>query len=118
MKGIKNNEIYLNFFRITDYMDTRAKLVNITLEDLIKLISEKKKLYLKNDLSDKLSVPLIATNNFNKEFKFASIKEAVSYSYFKENNVVLDRNRISKCIKTGEIYKGYRFSPLIHKGIK
>jgi len=50
---------------------------------------------------NKLSLNIIVTNLKTKEsLEFTSITNAVSY--FKNLNVFFDRNKISKCIKTGE----------------
>lgn len=109
MKGINNQETYLNYFKITDQFITTSRKVDITLDELVKLISEKKLLFLKNDFFNKLSVPIAVTNSLTFEKQdFLSIKDAVIY--FKEKNIILDRNKISQCIKTKEAYKGYTFS--------
>jgi hypothetical protein len=69
----------------------------------------KRKSYVKNEMINKLSLNIIVTNLKTKEsLEFPSITNAVSY--FKNLNVFFDRNKISKCIKTGEEYKGYTFS--------
>ena len=65
-------------------------------------------MYVKNEFTNKLSLNIIVTNMKTKEnLEFSSIKNTVLY--FKTLNIFFDRNKISKCIKTGEEYKGYTF---------
>lgn len=109
IKGIKRSETYLNFFKITDTPIENAENACLDLPDLIKLISDKKAQFLKRNFSTRLSVPIFIKNVANGEIvKFDSIKSTVSY--FKSKNIVVDRNKISKCLISGDQYKGYIFS--------
>lgn len=69
MKGIKNSESYLNFFKITDTPFKKAKKANLNLPHLSSLILEKKALFLINSFSAKISLPVF-------------LKEIVSGKFF------------------------------------
>lgn len=108
VNAIKKGKNYLNFFRITDSPIENASISNLSILDLTKLISQKKTEHLKSSFSTKLSIPISIKNLHTKETtKFTSIKEAVLF--LKDNNVIADRNKISKILNTGEEYKGYLF---------
>lgn len=82
--------------------------------ELSKLIIDKKYLWHKNDLITKLSIGLKVINTIAKqELEIFSIFNTVLH--LKCKNIVLDRNKVSKCMKTGKEYKGYLFYPLSMK---
>lgn len=107
IKGIKKVSPFFNFFKITNTLYSDAKKANMPLSDLLDLIAEKKKTqFLKDQFTNKLSVPITASNVMTKEIiEFSSIKEAVSN--LKSINVNADINKIAKIINSGEEYKGF-----------
>ena len=56
---IKKGYSYLNFFKITDTLIDGAKIANLSLSELVDLISTKKAEFLKNTSSTKFSKPVI-----------------------------------------------------------
>ena len=104
---IKGNN-YLNFFKITDICIKNAKPANLSTHELTNLIYEKRKEFLSSTYKTKFSQVIFAKNIETEEIlEFPSILSAVDY--FKNNNITVDRNKISKILNTNEIYKGYTF---------
>lgn len=62
IKYINEGKLYLDFFKITDFIIPDAVKLPISTKDLVKLIIEKRTLYLKNHLINKLSIPITVTN--------------------------------------------------------
>ena len=58
---------YLNFFKITDHLINGAKNSSLDLNELAKLISNKKALFLSNTFSTRLSVPIFLLFFFRKK---------------------------------------------------
>lgn len=107
--GLKYNKIILNSFLVTDKLIIKSKKTELNLLDLRKLILENRNLYLKNLMINKLSIGVLVVNTLTKEsLEFSSISNAVSF--FKDQNILFDRNKVSECIKTGKPYKNYTFS--------
>jgi len=107
-KYIGTNNLFLNTFLIMDKLLENVSKTELSVSEIIEYVIAKRKLYVKNEFTNKLSLNIIVTNMKTKEnLEFSSIKNTVLY--FKTLNILFDRNKISKCIKTGEEYKGYTF---------
>lgn len=105
---IKEGKPYLNFFKITDTLIEDANPVNLNLPELASLISKKKALFLSYTSREKFSLPVTVKEVESGEtMEFSSIMAIVRH--FKDQNIILDRNKISKALSTGEPYKGYIF---------
>lgn len=109
IKCIKKSESYLNFFKITDTPIDFAQKASLDLSELAKLISDKKADFLSNSFSTRLSVPIFIKEVASGDIvELDSIKATVSY--LKSKNIVADRNKISKCLSSGDQYKGFIFT--------
>nr|YP_010710778.1 hypothetical protein P2Z26_mgp38 [Gonatophragmium mori]WCZ71142.1 hypothetical protein [Gonatophragmium mori] len=104
-KGIKSKRVILGFFLVTNEPISIANNINMSVLELSQFIKEKRNLFKKNQ---RISKGLVVTNVTTKEkLEFSNIITAVSY--FKDNNVILDRNKISKFMNSSVVYKGYTF---------
>lgn len=66
-------------------------------------------MFLRNSFSAKISLPVFLKEIVSgKILEFSSIKATVLY--LKSKNILADRHKISKGLKTGEPYTGYIFS--------
>lgn len=111
VKNTTDNKLYLNYFRISTDFVKHANKSKLSIPELSNLISEKRKLFLKDNFVKLLRKPVIVKNVITGDIlTISSIKEVVIY--FKSKNIIVDRNKISKCIITGDEYKGYYFLTL------
>lgn len=105
---IKNGNSYLNFFKLSDIPLEGVNKANLSNSELVNLISEKKSQFLKDTSKLKFSVLVtIKDIETGKTSMFPSILDVVKH--FESKNVKVDKNKIAKCLKTGEVYKGYIF---------
>lgn len=65
-------------------------------------------MFLSNTSRTKFSEPIIIKEvETGKTLEFSSIINIVNH--FKTVNITMDRNKITKIVNTGELYKGYLF---------
>jgi len=105
---IKKGNSYLNFFKLSDRPIEDVNKTNLSISELVNLISQKKDQFLKDNYKLKFSVLVtIKEIESGNTFMFPSIQAVVKY--FENQNIKVDRNKIAKCLNTGESYKGYYF---------
>lgn len=105
---LKGNN-YLNFFNLTDTVIEGAIPANLSTAELVSLISDKKRLFLSNTSRTKFSKPIVLKEvKTGNTLEFSSIINIVNH--FKTVNIIMDRNKITKIVNTGELYKGYLFT--------
>ena len=107
-KCIKNGSLYLDYFIITDQLKPDAKKAGLSLEELSKLISDKRSLFLKKDFSLKNSKSIyIKQDVTGVTYNFPSITSLVKY--FDSIDIKANRNKIASCLNTNESYLGYTY---------
>lgn len=105
---IKKGSVYLGFFKITTIPIKGARKTDLDVSSLINLISEKKKLFLKNTSKRRFSISVTMREvETRKSFIFVSILDAVKY--LKSINVTINRGKIAEVLDTGRSYKGFIF---------
>ena len=108
-KCIKTGSLSLDYFIITDQLkpDANSK-AGLSLEELSKLISDKKSLFLKKDFSLKNSKLIYIKQDVTGVISnFPSITSLVKY--FDSINIKANRNRIATRLNTNESYLGYTY---------
>ena len=107
-KCIKTGSLYLDYFIITDQLKPDANKAGLSLEELSKLILDKKSLFLKKDFSLKNSKSIyIKQDVTGVTHNFPSITSLVKY--FDSINIKANRNKIASCLNTNESYLGYTY---------
>lgn len=104
-KCLKNESLYLDYFKITNKLYPDASQANLSLTELTNLIFEKKSLFLKRFskiTSKAISIKEVETN---KSYTFSSIVSAVKF--LESKGVKANRNKIASCLNTNELYLGY-----------
>lgn len=93
---------------MTDTHIEVAKPANLSVLELSNLILDKKKEFLINTYRAKFSKAVtIKKIETGETLEFSSILAIVKY--FKDQSIIVDRNKIAKILNTGEAYKGYIF---------
>jgi hypothetical protein len=107
-KCIKTGSPYLDYFIITDQLKPTAIKAELSLEELSKLILDKKSLFLKKDFSLKNSKLIYIKQDVTGVISnFPSITSLVKY--FDSINIKANRNRIATRLNTNESYLGYTY---------
>lgn len=107
-KCIKTGSLYLDYFRITDQPIPTARKAGLSLEELSKLILDKKSLFLKKDFSLKNSKLIYIKQDVTGiTLNFPSITSLVKY--FDSINIKANRNKIASCLNTNDSYLGYTY---------
>ena len=107
-KCIKTGSLYLDYFRITDQPIPTARKAGLSLEELSKLILDKKSLFLKKDFSLKNSKLIYIKQDVTGiTLNFPSITSLVKY--LDSINIKANRNKIASCLNTYDSYLGYTY---------
>ena len=107
-KCIKTGSFYLDYFTITDLINPDAKKAGLSLEELSKLISYKRSLFLQKDFSKKNSKSIYIKKDVTGViYNFSSITSLVKY--FDSLNIKANRNKIASCLNTNESYLVYTY---------
>jgi hypothetical protein len=107
-KCIKTGSLYLDYFIITDQLKPDANKAGLSLEELSKLILDKRSLFLKKDFSLKNSKSVYIKQDVTGViYNFSSITSLVKY--FDSINIKANRNKIASCLNTNESYLGYTY---------
>jgi hypothetical protein len=107
-KCLKNGSLYLNYFKITNRLNSYAIKANLSLTDLTNLISEKKSLFLKRFSKITSKAICIKEVNTNKVHTFNSI--ALAVKFLESKGIKANRNKIASCLNTNELYLGYVYN--------
>lgn len=106
---IKNGDIYLGFFLITDTPEDEAEKPKLSLPEIVDLMATKRMEMLKKTSSSRFSKSIIIKKeNEEENMEFSSIIAAVNY--LKSKDIVASRDQIAKKFDPGKPYKGYIFS--------
>lgn len=109
-KCIRTGALYLDFLKITTELVYGVNQASISLDELKELLQTKRREKNLRSLSSgrgKNAIPIVVTTESNGETKWFSSTSAASL-YLKEKGTPIFVGTITKYLKNGKAYKGYR----------